>query len=132
MASFQFPDNSPNTQYKLGTGVLNGIVEVFGDSISAGVGLTTPTTECYWALLATQYGFGVNNFAVGGDGAQDMSTRVYNSHVNDGRTAIVKIGYNDVDFDGYTDANYYMFKECLMNSLLYLMLKSNQRLSGRT
>lgn len=123
-------NNAIVTPYVLGTSILKGTVECYGDSITIGVDLSSPTTQRYTALLAAQYGFTELNTAVAGDGTQDMLTKVYNNHIP-GRTCIVKIGYNDVSFNINTDANMYMVLDDFMAQMLYLCLSSTQLVSNR-
>lgn len=113
----------------MGANVLTSTVEFYGDSITAGTGLTS-NNQRYSNLLATQYGFTMVNTAVGGDTVQDMLSKIYNTHVS-GNLASVMIGYNDVAVSFNTDATYYQFKESLMGQLLYLTLNSTQLLSNR-
>lgn len=122
--------------YKLpgGTGVLQGNVEFFGDSITFGYNLPNPSTQRYSALLAAQYGFTAQNYANSGDTILDQYVKIINNHVSDpvtGRTVVLKIGYNDTDENIYSDTNYFLFKEAMMSSLLYLCLSSSQVFNNR-
>ena len=133
-------NNVKMTPYNLGTAILKGTVECYGDSITYGTGLSSPTTQRYTALLAAQYGFTESNLANPGDATQDMLARVYNNHVP-GNTCIVKIGYNDVDInvnlfnvnDGTPKSidTFYMIRDDFMAQMLYLCLSSSQLLSNR-
>ena len=124
-------NNAIVTPYVLGTSCLTGTVEFYGDSIMIGLNLPSPTTQRFSALLAAQYGFTELNTGVSGDMAQDMLAKVYNNHVG-GRTAVVKIGYNDCYYASYTDNNMYLVYDTIMSELLYLCLASTQLVSNRT
>jgi hypothetical protein len=124
-------NNAIVTPYVLGTSCLTGTVEFYGDSIMIGLNLPSPTTQRFSALLAAQYGFTELNTGVSGDVAQDMVGKIYNNHVG-GRTAVVKIGYNDCYYASYTDANMYVVYDTIMAELLYLCLSSTQLVSNRT
>jgi len=119
------------TPYLLGTACLTGTVEFYGDSITVGLNLPSPSTQRFSHLLAAQYGFTELNTAVSGDMIQDMLTKIYNNHVA-GRTCVVKIGYNDCYSANYTDTNMYMIYDTFMAQMLYLCLSSSQLVNNRT
>lgn len=130
--AFYLPINpGKSTPYTLGTACLTGVVEFYGDSITVGLNLPSPSTQRFSSLLAAQYGFTELNTAVSGDVAQDMVQKIYNNHVA-GRTAVVKIGYNDCYASYYTDASMYVVYDTIMAELLFLCLSSTQRVSNRT
>lgn len=78
----------------------NHTVEFFGDSITAGVGLTNPTTERWSALLTASYtSCTESNQGIGGNQIQDLTKSgtksIYSAH-SDASTVFIGIGVNDI------------------------------------
>ncbi len=99
-------------------------IEFYGDSVTSGVGLT-PTSLRYSSLLASQYGFTENNYAIGGDMIFDVVVRMFPVHVP-GVTSFLNIGFNDITDNTGSGApkTWSILRSCFQAILLTLLLPS--------
>ena len=107
-------------------------VHFFGDSFTAGIGAPT-AAERYTNVLAARFGFTLVNNGASGHCMPECWLRIILNYIR-GRTSSIMIGYNDTDITTtlYTlPQNYYLFKESLQASMLYLTLPSASFRSSR-
>ena len=116
---------------------LSGTIDIFGDSISAGAGIT-PVSSRWVSQVCTFYGVTENNLAVGGDRTIDGIQRVYGvggtapaslGHV-DGRQTIFGLGLNDVY--GQPTLAYDEIKRTMATLALYCCLPAAAKIDVRT
>src|SRR5215469_6024310 len=90
----------------------------YGDSITAGFGLTKP--QAYPSLVAADRGLSLSNNALNGDQACDLTPRqIFPGWIRSASLSSVLVGTNDVDFKG---AGPYeaVYTLCLQGALSWL------------
>lgn len=93
------------------TGTLTSQIDFFGDSVAIGLGLSSPATQRWPALLCTASSKTENNLAISGDQTNDMAVRIYgtagaggaagvghvfNAATGVGNSVFLAIGVNDI------------------------------------
>ena len=105
-------------------------VNAYGDSITNGVGATTPATGGWLALLADRMGWVLNNEAISGGSIMDWIVNAYARAITSDSISVVLPGFNDQRYVGSDAAKQAAYKDALMAAVAYLAIPDTKRIKA--
>jgi lysophospholipase L1-like esterase len=122
------PAGTPNTGAMSFNDLATGsTLTVFGDSISTGYGLSSPTTKGYAYQLATEKSWTITNRAQIGDMCFDFAIRPMLETQTTSSTSLTMIGYNDMRVIGTNTAKQLDYQKCLAAGLAWQGIPSSAK-----